>query len=120
MPAWAWSGAGRAGTHAGAAAADARATFGYVKKLAAMRGAHPALSLGDYTEVARQNGGANVLAFLRTTSDERILVVLNAGAAASVALPLASLDGVTLDDLAGEGAPSPIAITKGALALSLP
>jgi len=46
------------------------------RKLLQLRGAHPALSLGEYEPIAATG---DLLAYVRRTKDERLLVVLNLG-----------------------------------------
>jgi glycosidase len=132
MPAWAWTAASRAGTHA-EAAGDGQAMFQYVQTLIALRGAHPALQRGSYSELWRQNGGAaNVLAFFRGSGSDRVIVAVNAGAAATVQLHVASApniapadkaampDGTTVRELLGAGAPASVTIAGGVITLALP
>jgi alpha-amylase len=133
MPAWAWSAATRAGTHAGASVGDGQAGYAYVQSLIALRKAHPALQRGSYAELWRQNGGpANLLAFFRGAGSDRVIVAINPGPAASVALPIgdsdnldagdkaALPDGTVLNELLGAGAPPGAVVAGGRLPLVLP
>jgi glycosidase len=133
MPAWAWDASTRAGAHAGAAVGDGQASFAFVQSLAATRAAHTALQRGSYAELWRQNGGAaNVLAFFRGDGADRVVVAINPGGAASVALPIATShalaaadkaalpDGTVLTERLGAGAPATATVTGGALPLALP
>ena len=133
MPAWAWTAATRAGTHPTDAVGDGAAMYAYMRSLIALRAAHAALQRGSYAELWRQNGGAaNVLAFFRGDAGDRVIVAINAGAAATVDLHVASApglspadkaalaDGTTLNELLAAGAPPSATVTGGVLTLSLP
>ena len=56
MPAWAWSAAGRATAMPPEALPNAQTMYAYVQKLVAIRRAHAALAVGDYSEMWRPNG----------------------------------------------------------------
>ena len=123
MPSWAWTAAGRATAMPPEALPNAQLVYAYVQKLIAIRRAHPALAVGDYSEMWRPNGSAteNVLAFLRAGGGEQLIFAGNNGAAAAtVTLMLHGriADGVTLHDLLG-AAPD-VTTANGALALTLP
>jgi glycosidase len=133
MPSWAWSAATRAGPHAGMSVGDGQAGYAFVQKLIATRGAHTALQKGSYAEMWRQNGGpANVLAFLRSDGNDRILVALNPGPAATVSLKIAGsqtlaaadkaalADGTILTDALGAGAPMNVTVSGGLVSVALP
>ena len=133
MPSWAWSAATRAGAHAGMASGDGQAAYAHMQRLIAIRKAHVALQRGSYAELWRENGGpANVLAFYRGDSRDRVIAAINVGGAANVALPIAlshELDasdkesmpeGTVFADVLGEGGPTAATVSGGALALSLP
>ncbi len=133
MPSWAWSAATRAGAHAGMASGDGQAAYAHLQGLIAIRKAHAALQQGSYAELWRQNGGAaNVLAFYRGANGERVITAINPGAAATVALPIATSHNLGASDIAsmpngtvfadalGEGAPATATMTGGTLTLALP
>ncbi|HEY3818132.1 MAG TPA: alpha-amylase family glycosyl hydrolase [Polyangiaceae bacterium] len=126
MPAWAFSAATRAGTHAGYAG-DGQATWALVQSLIQLRAADAALWQGSYDERWRPNGGANVFAFTRTapTGTSRDLVVLsNDAAAQTLTLPLGKAtpwpDGTVLTDALGAGAPATVTVATDSVTLSLP
>lgn len=132
MPAWAFDEVGRKQPHAGYL--DVPDTwYQLVKRLAALRTTLPALSDGDYIELWRPNGGQNLLAFLRSTSTSRALVVFNGGTTPhSIRIPIhahpgvsaadkaAFAEGASLIEVAGTGAPATARIDKGALVVDLP
>jgi hypothetical protein len=107
-----------------------------VQKLIGIRKANSALYRGDYAEMWRHNGDPrpNVYAFFRGDGASRVIIALNngdrpsgiarvsvndnAGIAARDRVALA--DGTVLVDLLGDGAPSPVTLSDGHLALSLP
>jgi glycosidase len=133
MPAWAWDAKARAGAHAGDSVGDGQAQYAFVQKLLATRAAHTALQKGSYAELWRQNGGpANVLAFFRGDGSDRVIVAINPGTAATVALPIAAShqlsagdkaampDGTSFQELLGAGAPASATIAGGALSLAMP
>jgi glycosidase len=124
MPDWAWTAEGRRALHPGEAPPNAQGTFAHVQTLVRLRDAHPALREGGYTELSRKGpGDANVLAFYRAAGQDRLVVVINAGAApARVVVPLrdAALEGTTLRDLVGRGAPPTAIVAKGTAAVALP
>ena len=126
MPAWAWDASTRAGTHAGYVG-DGQATWATVQSLVALRAGEAALWQGSYEERWRQNGGANVLAFLRTapTGTSRAFVVLsNDAAARTLTIPLGKTtpwpDGTVLTDAVGAGAPATVTVAKASVTLALP
>jgi glycosidase len=133
MPAWAWSASSRAGAHAGDAVGDGQATYAFVQSLIAARLAHTALQRGSYAEQWRQNGApTNVLGFFRGEGADLAIVAINAGAAATVSLPIATSktvppegkaalpDGTVLHELLGAGAPASATVAGGVLTLALP
>jgi glycosidase len=124
MPAWAWSASTRAGTHAGYVG-DGQATWAEVQSLIQLRAGEAALWQGSYEERWRQNGGANVLAFLRAAPSSKAFVVLsNDPAMQTLTIPLGKTtpwpDGTVLTDAIGAGAPATVTVAKGAVTLTLP
>jgi len=126
MPAWAWDASMRGGTHAGYAG-DAQATWTLVQTLASLRAGEPALWSGAYKELWRPNGGPNLFAFTRVdaSSTSRVLVVASGDAASrTFTMPLGGAplwpDGTTLKDALGAGAPATLAVSKGAVSVTLP
>jgi glycosidase len=133
LPTWAFEATTRAGLHPGDSVGDGEASYAYTKQLISIRTAHTALQRGSYAELWRQNGGpANVFAFFRGDGSDRVVVAINAGADAAVAIPIATsdqlvasdkaalADGTELMDLLGSGAPPVVSIVGGALPLHLP
>ncbi len=124
MPAWAWSASTRAGTHAGYVG-DGQATWARVQSLIQLHAGESALWQGSYEERWRQNGGANVLAFLRAAPGSEAFVVLsNDAAARTLTIPLGATtpwpDGTVLTDAVGAGAPTTVTVAKDAVTLTLP
>ena len=124
MPAWAWSASTRAGTHAGYVG-DGQATWAMVQSLIGLRAGEAALWQGSYEERWRQNGGANVLAFLRAAPSSKAFVVLsNDTTATTLTIPLGKTtpwpDGTVLTDAVGAGAPTTVTVAKDAVTLTLP
>lgn len=96
--------------------------FGHVAKLAKLRTTVPALAEGEYRELWRQNGGANVYAFSRGTgNDARIVVVNDGGTAVTTQIPVSTFPANTalVDELA-DGAPAATTLAGGKLAIALP
>ncbi|MEZ4235568.1 MAG: hypothetical protein R3F59_05270 [Myxococcota bacterium] len=58
---------------------DPAEVFDTVRDWIAVRRAHPALSVGSYAEVWRQNGGVPVWVSLRSAGDDRVIVVVYQG-----------------------------------------
>ena len=126
MPAWAFSASTRAGMHAGYVG-DGQATWALVQSLLQLRAGEAALWQGSYEERWRQNGGANVFAFLRAapTGGRRVLVVLsNDTTAQTLTVPLGKStpwpDGTVLTDAVGVGAPSTVTVAGNGVTLALP
>ena len=126
MPAWAWDASTRAGTHAGYVG-DGQATFALVQSLVALRAGDASLWGGSYEERWRQNGGANVLAFLRTApggGSHAFVVLSNDTAARTLTISLGKTtpwaDGTVLHDALGAGAPATLAVAKGAVTIAIP
>ncbi len=81
--------------------ADKDSVFAYTQQLIALHHAHPALVYGDYKDLDQEN--EKVFAYTRTLGDERFLVVLNfGGAATEFVLP----DGVKAGELVLGNLPS--------------
>ncbi len=79
-----------------------------VKALIALRKREPALRRGDFSEVLARQG---VYAFLRTSGEDRILVVLNGSdQATTIALPIRGREwkGCSLEDLVAGGIAKPV------------
>jgi alpha-amylase len=106
-----------------------------VQKLIGIRKNNRALFEGSYAEMWRKNAGAaNLYAFFRGSGKNRIVVVINNGAQGSGpvtmqvqnnhGIPAADravlVDGTTLTDLLGSGAPKAVAVAKGTLFVDLP
>ncbi len=135
MPDWAWTADGRS-TGADGFIPNPQATFSYVQRLIDIRLANPALYGGYYAELWRQNGSQNpdVYSFFRGFDTNRIVVVMNNGALPSgqMTIPIATNgaiepgdrsafeDGMLLEDLLGEGAPSTIPVANGSISINLP
>jgi glycosidase len=131
MPAWAWTPASRAGTHPGSVG-DGQAQYAYTQKLIATRSRHTALTQGSFTELWRQNGGtANLFGFFRGSANDRVIVAINAGAAATVSMQIAGshlgatdkaalADGTVLAEVLGAGAPGSATVAGGLLPLAMP
>jgi glycosidase len=126
MPTWAWDASTRAGAHTGYVG-NGQATWALVQKLVALRGGEEALWHGDYAERLRQNGGANVFAFLRTmpaTPSAAMVVLSNDGASRTLSISLGKTppwpDGTTLVDALGLGAPSSVTVSQGSMTITLP
>ncbi len=65
----------------------------FVKRLAALRHAHPALRRGTYHQLFAKD---DIYAFARCTADETVIVVINAGSDATIAdIPLNGLNQAT-------------------------
>ncbi len=80
MPKWASSAAARSMVQSAEQfLGDPESHHAWVVQLAKLRNQHPALYDGTYTELRRQDSQANLLAFVRATQDEAILVLLNNG-----------------------------------------
>ncbi len=78
------------------------ATLAWTRELIALRRAHPALSHGDYLELWRPNGGADVLFFYRRTAGEQVIVALsNEGGPTSALVPLRTHPEMSLEAKAG-------------------
>jgi maltose alpha-D-glucosyltransferase/alpha-amylase len=89
----------------------------WVHGMLAVRKKHPALGLGDFQAVASDN--ESVLAFLRTTPDETVLVVANmASTARSANLRLPDWAGAKVADVFG-GAPFPSVSGQGTTVVTL-
>ncbi|MEZ4239221.1 MAG: alpha-amylase family glycosyl hydrolase [Myxococcota bacterium] len=78
LPGWAFDPASRVGAREGFLG-DPAEVFDTVRDWIAVRRAHPALSVGSYAEVWRQNGGVPVWVSLRSAGDDRVIVVVYAG-----------------------------------------
>jgi glycosidase len=117
FPAWAFAQDGRGMTHPTQAVATAQTTFALVQKLAALRAQLQPLRRGDYRELWRQNGAANPNVFAFSRDD--VIVVINAGTAATLSIPVRAADG-TLADQLQEGAPAQAMVAGGHLQLALP
>ncbi|MDB4965503.1 MAG: Cyclomaltodextrin glucanotransferase [Myxococcales bacterium] len=125
MPPWAWTAADRATAMPPAAIPNAEATFAFVQRLVSLRRTHAALADGDYRELWRPNGSAavNVFAFLREAAGEKLVFVVNGGAAAAtVKLMLHGriADATTLDELLAFGAPPTLTAAADSLDVTLP
>jgi len=133
MPAWAWSSQTRRGPQP-EAFGDPGETFDVTRRLIEMRRRHPALYLGSFAELWRQNGNnAPLYAYFRSAGDDRIVVVINNGdGPVTQALNLAAHpgiadsdkaalpDGAVFEDALGRGAPARLAVRNGSLAIELP
>ena len=133
MPSWAWTPATRVGSHLGTSVGDGQVSYGYTQSLIGIRAAHSALSAGSYAELWRKNGGSsNLLGFFRGDGSDRVIVAINVGDAATVALPIASShnlsdsdkaalpNGAQLTELLAAGAPATATVSGGTLSLSMP
>jgi len=135
MPAWAFDTQARKAHAADAGYTKPDETFALLAALSKLRAEHAALHAGAYAEMWRPGTtSANMLAFLRTQGDDRVLVVIHAGdgdsgtvalrvsksvslsAADKAALP----DGTKLTRVAGHGAPGSITVEAGELHVQLP
>jgi hypothetical protein len=134
MPAWAFDAATRAGARPGYFG-DPAETFALTKMLIALRGAHPALHEGYYSEIWRPNGGKNLFAFYRAAAGgDRVLVVIDNGTGPSgdIDLPFAQNPGITpadraawpdgtvLVDVLGHGAPATLTVQGGKIKVNMP
>jgi len=89
----------------------------WVKGMLAVRRQHPALGLGELTMLRSDN--ESVLTFLRTTSDEALLVVANlASTARAATVQLPAHVGWGMRDVFG-GAPFPAVAAGGAVTFTL-
>lgn len=70
---------GHEGQNVAALQEEPGSIFGLYRRLIALRNSHPALSVGDYRPVAREEG-TSLFCFERVHRDDRLLVVLNFGA----------------------------------------
>lgn len=77
-PSWAFQGATRAGSKEGYLG-DPEETFRWVAQLARLRRETPALHSGNYVELWRPDGGAELWAFYRRVGESRVIVAFNAG-----------------------------------------
>jgi glycosidase len=137
MPSWAFTAdeRARAAPAATETLPEPAQTWALTRSLVALRASNSALAHGAYVELWRQNGGPNVLGYLRSDDRERVLVLLHNGANESGALnvPLRGNSRISAADRAAfadgrrwtsvvalGGAPTTIDITGGALPVRLP
>ncbi len=76
--------------------ADATSLLSHYKALIQLRRAHPALSRGSAIRVPVTSDGGSLLAVLRATAEERILLVFNLGKSPAKAVT-PQVDGATID-----------------------
>jgi glycosidase len=111
FPAPAFTAEGRTG--------DAAAVFNFTRDLLRFRQAHPALRTGELTELTASQ---DQYAYLRSSREERVLMVLNrAGAAKPIQLDVDDLgipDGTTLKPFAADS--REIAVVKGMVTIDQP
>ncbi len=121
LPAWAFTREGRSAPHA-AEALPSQAVFERVQTLVSLRRTEPALADGEYKELWRQNGGANVFAWARNAGRSHVIAAVNNGTAAAsvdVRAPTWFDPARRYEDALGEGATlAPAA--DGRLRLTLP
>ncbi|MFN3197675.1 MAG: alpha-amylase family glycosyl hydrolase [Bradymonadia bacterium] len=126
MPDWAFRAEGRAQSHSGYLP-EPDVVFDYTRQLLAIRSQHPALALGRYRELWRQNGhhNANVWSYLRSEGEDQVVVAYNNGSRwTDGPLPVqvgdVFPDGTILDDVLGRAGAGPFVVRDGLLPLELP
>lgn len=126
MPDWAFDPTTRSGVHPGFVAAPDQ-VFDHVQRLLEIRERTPALQIGAYRELWRQNGAHNnnVWAYLRQADDSSAIVVHNNGLRETDgAVPLgvsgAFADGVVFEDLLGDVGIGSLQVQGGVLSVALP
>lgn len=110
-------------------------TWNLTRSLSFLRTSNSALAHGAYVELWRQNGGPNVLGYLRSDDEQRVVVLINNGAteAGPINVPLRNNPVISAADRASfadgralsaavtvNGAPASLTITNGALPVRLP
>ncbi|MEQ1507404.1 MAG: alpha-amylase family glycosyl hydrolase [Myxococcota bacterium] len=111
LPAWAFDPATRTGDPDGFLP-DVGGTFDATRALLALRKAHPALTVGGYTELWRYNNhGAQVWAYFRSSGEDRVIVAIHAGTGASGPLSIKIQENPGLDAVDLAAMPDGVALT---------
>lgn len=124
MPEWAFSEEGRSRNYSGFITNPQR-VYSYTKKLLELRKKNPALRIGRYTELWRQNGpqNPNVWVFLRhdETTGSKVVVAINNGDAVKTPLKIGMqgyfANGVVLENMLDQK--EHLLVRDGSLNLSL-
>ncbi len=96
---------------------DSRSLLAHYRSLIQLRSAEPALGSGRLVPLT--SGNSAVLAFVRETDDEIVVVTVNLGGGLQVAGPLA-VPGQPVVELYGDGFPGPPSGLPGRWSLTLP